>query len=301
MTRRRPALVTGSAGFVGRHVCRALNDAGYYVVGIDLVDGGNALDFFRTVIDDRFAAWRPALVIHAAAVVGGRTMIDGRPLELAAIDLELDAAMFRWAQIARPGRVVYLSSSAAYPVHYQTHAAGGRALTEDLIDHRGSELGMPDATYGLVKLVGERLALEAAGEGIRTTVVRPFSGYGSDQALDYPFPSFIARARRFDDPFEVWGDGRQVRDFIHIDDIVRAIIALVDLGVDGAVNLGTGRPTSFLDLADLVTGHAGYLPEVKTLPGQPVGVEYRVADTALMSTFYEPRITLEQGIAEALR
>lgn len=296
----RTALVTGSAGFVGRHMCRALDAAGYHVTGIDLVDGNNALDLFRLVADDRLAAWRPDLVVHAAAVVGGRTMIDGRPLELAAIDLELDAGLWRWAQVARPGRVVYLSSSAAYPVHLQRHAAGGRRLVEHDIDHRGAVLGMPDATYGLVKLVGERLALEAAGDGLRCTVVRPFSGYGPDQALDYPFPSFIDRARRKADPFEVWGDGRQVRDFVHIDDVVVGILELVDLGVDGPVNLGTGRATSFLDLADMVTEAAGYWPDISTRPEQPTGVDYRVADPSLMSTFYEPRIDLEQGIAEAL-
>lgn len=297
----RSALVTGSAGFVGRHISRALEAAGYHVTGIDIKDGNNALDMFRLVAEDRIAAWRPDVVVHAAAVVGGRTMIDGRPLELAAIDLELDAALWRWAQVARPGRVVYLSSSAAYPVHLQRRTSGRRRLLESDIDHRGDELGMPDATYGLVKLVGERLALEASAEGIPVTVVRPFSGYGRDQALDYPFPSFIARARRFADPFDVWGDGRQVRDFIHIDDIVAGILELVALGVDGPVNLGTGRPVSFLELAELVTLEAGYWPEVSVLPEQPVGVDYRVADTSLLSTFYEARIELEDGIREALR
>lgn len=294
-TRTRTALVTGSAGFVGRHLCRALTREGYSVVGVDIAEGNDALDLFRTS-----TAWSPDLVIHAAAVVGGRMMIDGRPLELAAIDLELDAALWRWARTARPGRVVYLSSSAAYPVHLQRHSVGGRRLCEADIDHRGDLIGTPDATYGLVKLVGERLALEATAEGLAVTVVRPFSGYGRDQALDYPFPSFIDRARRQLDPFPVWGDGEQVRDFIHIDDIVDAILVAVGLGIDGPVNLGTGRPTSFNELAELVTATAGYWPDIEHHLGRPVGVEHRVADTTLMSTFYRPLIDLERGVAEAL-
>lgn len=335
MSARRLALVTGSAGFVGRHTVRELVARGYDVLGIDLVEPGplchpagiiwppaggplepeapanvvryaigNALEFFH---DQRVAVahdLRFDLVVHAAAVVGGRTMIDGRPLELAAIDLELDAALWRWAQKARPGRVVYLSSSAAYPVVWQAEQFG-RQLSEDLIDigNAARFLGRPDATYGLVKLVGELLALEARAEGIPVTVVRPFSGYGADQALDYPFPTFIDRAARRLDPFPIWGTGRQVRDFIHIDDVVAGMLDLAELGVDEAVNLGTGRATSFDRLAELVCTAAGYAPTFEHILDAPAGVEYRVADTTLADELLgelAPRITLEAGIAAAL-
>ena len=330
MSARRLALVTGSAGFVGRHTVRELVARGYDVVGIDLVEPGplchpaglvwppfgapleldatyvryavgDALEFFRRSFG---TGRRYDLVVHAAAVVGGRTMIDGRPLELAAIDLELDAALWRWAQKARPGRVVYLSSSAAYPVVWQAEQFA-RTLSEDLIDidNAARFLGRPDATYGLVKLVGELLALEARAEGIPVTVVRPFSGYGADQALDYPFPTFIDRAARRLDPFPIWGTGRQVRDFIHIDDVVAGMLDLAELGVDEAVNLGTGRPTSFDQLAELVCTAAGYSPTFEHILDAPAGVEYRVADTTLADELLgalAPRITLEAGIAAAL-
>ncbi len=310
MTRHRPArraLVTGSAGFVGRNTVRALLDRGYVVDGIDLAPGtpagvsrdqlGDALDLFRR------DGMRYDLVVHAAAVVGGRLMIDGRPLELAAVDLELDAALWRWAQRTRPGRVLYLSSSAAYPTVYQAGHLR-RPLREELIelDRSSTFLGRPDATYGLVKLVGEQLAAEARAEGLAVTVVRPFSGYGADQSLEYPFPSFIARALRREDPFVVWGNGEQVRDFIHIDDVVRMALDLAELGVDDAVNLGTGRPTSFLELAELVTAAAGYRPAIETQLDKPTGVEYRVADVDRSYHYGAvPSIELEDGIARALR
>jgi len=288
------ALVTGSAGFVGRNMAHHLDAAGYYVTGVDIVDGVDALDVFRN------GSQRFDLVIHAAAVVGGRSMIEGRPLELAAIDLELDSALWRWALRTRPGRVVYFSSSAAYPVVYQSEGIA-RHLDEGLIDHSSAYMGRPDNTYGLVKLVGERLALDAAGEGLAVTVVRPFSGYGPDQALDYPFPTFIDRARRGLDPFPIWGTGRQVRDFVHIDDVVAAVLRLVELGVDVPVNIGTGRPTSFDDLAEMVASAVGYRPELDHHLDQPAGVDYRVADVSLLHTFYEPKVDLETGIERALR
>lgn len=322
---RRTALVTGSTGFVGRNTVRELLARDYDVVGIDILDPGvawapgsrtaedggpfvryavgDALEFFRNPELAGLAGLeRFDLVVHAAALVGGRATIDGRPLELAATDLELDAALWRWALTARPGRVLYLSSSAAYPTAWQAeHLA--RRLAEELIDvgNAARFLGRPDATYGLVKLVGELLAVEARGEGIPVTVVRPFSGYGGDQALDYPFPSFIDRALRRLDPFPIWGNGRQVRDFIHITDVVAGMLELAELGVNDAVNLGTGRATSFDELAELVCRAAGYTPQLVHMIDAPVGVEYRVADTTRAEHYgLRPTITLEAGIAAAL-
>jgi len=306
------ALVTGSAGFVGRHLVDKLTAAGYRVLGLDLMPWPrlrlpagyahfriDALDWLRT----RFPA-DVDLVVHAAAVVGGRTMIDGAPAELAAVDLELDAALWRWTLRTRPRRVVYLSSSAAYPVSLQT---GGRVvdLDEADLDPMAPAMLAPDNTYGLVKLVGERMAAEVRATGVDVTVVRPFSGYGTDQAADYPFPAFIARAlaghgtpgRR---PFTVWGDGGQVRDFIHIDDITAAIVRLARLDVDGPVNLGTGRPTSLDELAVAVCSQLGYRPQLEHDRDAPVGVAYRVARTETLERWYVPQVTLEDGIARAL-
>src|SRR5882762_4540552 len=101
--------------------------------------------------------------------------------------------------------------------------------------------GKPDMTYGWAKLTGEVLAGYAIQAGLQVQVFRPFSGYGEDQALDYPFPSFIDRALRWAEPFEIWGDGTQTRDWIHIDDIVGATLAAIDQDVKGPINLGWGR------------------------------------------------------------
>jgi nucleoside-diphosphate-sugar epimerase len=289
----RTALVTGSAGFVGRHMCAALESAGWNVHWVDL-RGPAALDarvFFRAATD-----MRPDLVVHAAAHVGGRADIDGRPTFVGAYNLQLDGALFEWALRARPGAVVYLSSSAAYPVALQT-GVPPRALAECDIDLAAPSL--PDATYGWTKLTGERLAAEARAEGLRVHVVRPFSGYGTDQDNAYPFPAFIGRAQRRADPFAVWGDGRQVRDWIHIEDVCAAVLAVVDQGVDVPVNLCTGRPVSMTELAGMVASAAGYRPRVEPVGG-PAGVLHRVGDPTLLRTVYEPKICLEDGVRRAL-
>ena len=239
------------------------------------------------------------LVVHCAAVVGGRTGIEGEPALLAAIDHELDAAMFRWALRARPARFVYLSSSAAYPVAFQSSPVRLREQWLDISDETGVWME-PDQSYGWVKLTGERLAALVREAGVPVTVVRPFSGYGPDQHPDYPFPAFIDRAARRADPFNVWGDGRQVRDFVHVYDIVAAIMAAVELGIDGPFNIGTGRATSLNELAELVCARAGYTPELAHHLGAPVGVAYRCAEVDELHRFYTPSVSLEAGIAEAL-
>lgn len=298
--RQRVAVVTGHKGFVGRHVWRALGEAGWTVYGIDLRgEGGGKADarhFFLT--DDRRGV---DLVVHCAAVVGGREVIDGAPLALAS-NLELDAGLFQWALRTRPGRIVYFSSSAAYPAGLQELEAKYRLAEDDIDPHLADgTVGVPDQLYGWTKLTGENLAVRARAEGLAVTVVRPFSGYGPDQDETYPFRAFVERARRREDPFHVWGTGQQVRDFIHISDIVSAALYMAENGIDGPVNLGTGRAVSMLHLARMVCRAAAYSPEILPLAGKPPGVAYRVADTARLNGFYTPKTELEQGILEALR
>lgn len=282
-------LITGHAGFVGRNFCKQLVKLGHDIIGVDIVHGLDARDFFRednTHFDQ---------VIHLAAVVGGRKMIEGSPLSLA-VDLAIDAEMFGWAMRTKPKNITYFSSSAAYPIDLQVPGST-HILTES--DINLDSIASPDMTYGWAKLTGEMLATHARRAGLKVQVFRPFSGYGGDQALDYPFPSFIARGKAKMDPFEIWGDGNQVRDFIHIDDIVRAVIAAWETDIE-TVNLSTGRATSFNDLASLVGEAVGYKPALKHLEAEPVGVAYRVGDPTLMETFYKPQISLEEGIRMAL-
>jgi nucleoside-diphosphate-sugar epimerase len=284
------ALVTGHRGFVGRHLTTALIERGWIVRGIDLLDGEDALDFFRT--DSTYFD----LAVHCAATIGGRAAIDGSPLALGT-NLALDSWYMHWLAKTGTPRAVYFSSSAAYPVDLQQPGEITK-LHESDIDPTAPE--QPDATYGLAKVVGEKLAGYAAELGCQIAIPRPFSGYGEDQALDYPFPSFIARARRRDDPFEIWGDGSSTRDWVHVSDIVGATLAAVDQGITGPFNIGWGRATSFDDLARIVTKRAGYSPLLKHLGGQPTGVHHRVSDPGRMLGFYQPAVTLEEGVRRAL-
>ena len=287
-------LVTGAAGFLGRHFTKALRDVGHEVEAIDIRAGlgvtqQDARDLFRKKPEE----WD--LVLHLAAVVNGREAIEHNAMSQV-VDFELDAALFRWANHPNVKKIVYFSSSAAYPVGYQ--GTNPCTLSENLIDLRNPKL--PDALYGWTKLTGEYLAAHARQAGMDVLVVRPFSGYGTDQDLCYPFPAMIERAKRREDPFVVWGSGEQVRDFIHVDDIVWAVLTLVKQGVKGPINIGTGVPTSMIQLAKFITTAAGYSPEITPLSHKPSGVTYRVADNSFLTPYYKPQVSLTEGILRAL-
>lgn len=278
-------LITGHKGFVGRYFMEHLD--GNDITGIDIKDGIDCRDFFKK--DDS----QYDLVIHLAAIVGGRETIEGRPLAVAD-NFSIDSEFFQWCLKTKPKKVVYFSSSAAYPTYYQVEG-NERRLREDMCDYRSPKA--PDMTYGWSKLIGEYLASFVEN----VYVFRPFSGYGSDQDLNYPFPMYIKRALEKQSPFEVWGPGTQTRDFIHIEDIIKAVMTAVENDVRGPINLGWGRATSFVQLAEMVTYYAGYHTEIVTRPDKPVGCMHRVSDSSKMWSFYVPKITLEEGIERAIR
>lgn len=328
-------LISGGAGFVGRNMAKRLLSTTQDVIIVvddlsvgthpdtwlnyqerkevkDSVVYNNRLYFFgqdfRTFL--RKITAKPDLlheygltsfqrfndVFHFAAIVGGRAKIEGDPM-MVALDLAIDAEFFYWLVKHKPDRAMYPSSSAAYPINLQGEQ-GAIALKESDINF--AAMGEPDMTYGWSKLTGEYLAKIAAKYyGISVACVRPFSGYGEDQDLSYPIPAIAARAARKENPFEVWGTGKQGRDFVHIDDCIDCIQMAMDKISDGtAINIGSGKLTSFLEIIDLMTQFAGYKPTIKPLLDKPVGVHARYSDPTFVAEKYgwTPKISLEEGM-----
>lgn len=289
----KTALVTGSDGFIGRHICNALIEQDWRITGIDLKSGIDCRRVFQ--FDQHYD-----LVVHCAAIVGGRATIEGQPMKVAT-DLAIDSDFFQFVMRTRPRQAIYFSSSAAYPIKMQAADNNYRgALQESFINLDDPE--MPDAVYGWVKLTGEQMASYANAAGANVQVFRPFSGYGTDQDLDYPFPSFIQRAHDKVETFDIWGTGEQVRDWVHVDDVVGAVLAVMQEPTQvGPINIATGIPTSFYELADLVMSLAGRMAPIQVHPDKPSGVHYRVGDPTKMQNFYTPKVSLAEGIDRALR
>ena len=330
-------LVSGGAGFVGRNMVNRLYestddrivfiddlsvgihpskwldvDLNRKVKDIEIYGEGERLvfiqddfrNFLRKVIlngqflkdDYDIPVTEFADVFHFAAIVGGRAKIDGDPM-MVALDLSIDAEFFYWICKQQPERVLYPSSSAAYPVDLQTDT-NAIALKESDIDF--TKMGQPDMTYGWSKLTGEYLAhIAAKYYGVKVTCIRPFSGYGEDQDLTYPIPAIAARAANKENPFEVWGSGKQGRDFVHIDDVLDCTLLAMDHITDGtAINIGMGKLTSFLEIIDVFTDFAGYKPTIKPLLDKPVGVHSRYCnmDFVKEKLGWEAKISIEEGM-----
>jgi nucleoside-diphosphate-sugar epimerase len=235
-------------------------------------------------------------VFHFAAIVGGRAMIDGDPMKVA-LDLSIDAEFFYWLTRSKPERILYPSSSAAYPISKQTEK-NAIQLRESDIDF--SNMGQPDMTYGWTKLTGEFLAKIAASHyGLKITCIRPFSGYGEDQDYTYPIPAIARRAVFKESPFEVWGTGHQGRDFVHIDDVLDCTLLAMDKIHDGsAINIGSGRLTSFREIINIFCNFAEYKTDIKCLLDKPVGVHSRYCsiDYVKEHLSWSPKISIEEGL-----
>lgn len=282
-------LITGHLGFVGRSFLRYLGSK-HEITGIDIKEGKDCRDFFKE------STQKFDLVIHLAAIVGGRETIEKEPLSVAT-DLSIDSEFFNWVIRTGQPRVVYFSSSAAYPVHLQSPELKYTLKESDI---NLDDIRLPDYTYGWSKLTGEYLAKFVRQTGTKVYVFRPFSGYGADQDLTYPFPSFINRIKNKVDKFQIWGDGNQVRDFIHMDDIVEAVMYVVDNDINdySAINLGNGIATSFNELAQTMFKISGHTPKfgIEHLIDKPIGVQYRVCDPKLFYSIYKPKYSLEERI-----
>lgn len=311
-------LISGCCGFVGRAFTKRLLLQGHDVTGVDnLMDGiapdkwpgilvnKQKFDFHLMDIRQFLAHWSHEhefdLVIHCAAIVGGRRLLDGDPLAVAT-NLSIDADLFNWIVRQKPmPRLIYFSSSAIYPAELQSRGADIQ-LYELLTDVRHKHVAMPELSYGFAKLAGEYLARCAIDKyGLDVKIYRPFGGYGGDQSLDYPFPSIVKRIVNGEDPVIVWGSGEQMRDFIHIDDIVEAVlVSMATLPAGEPLNLGTGVPTSFKllahDIARVLDKSIRVVPDLT----KPEGVFARIADVDKLHRYYRPRITLEEGIRRSV-
>ena len=315
-------LILGGAGFVGRHFAKRFLDTGHAVTIVDDMSSGvpredwafqpNSIEKLQLLIGECrsfFASagkhWAPNkfdLILHCAAIVGGRVKIEDDPLAVGT-DLSIDSEFFNWVSHAEKPlpKVIYFSSSAAYPTELQTKNRQCK-LSEELLTFDRTRVGMPDLTYGFVKLAGEYLAKFAVEKyGVDVKIYRPFGGYGEDQDKAYPWPSIIRRVINGENPVMVWGSGDQQRDFIHISDVVSCVLETMDKLPPGDVlNIGSGVPTSFFNLAERVANLSGKDVSVRNDPLKPEGVFSRVADATKMLGYYTPKVSLDEGIKRTL-
>jgi UDP-glucose 4-epimerase len=298
-------VVTGGAGFIGSNLARCLVAAGARVTVLDNLATGRAENLPRSaeltlVVDDICTTERlPALVadtdyvFHLAAQVGNIKSIEC-PETDAMTNVVGSVRLYKSCQGSRIKKLVYASSSAIF----------GEAEEMPI---RECHPQKPASFYALSKLTAEKYALMAAELwGVPAVCLRFFNVYGLPMVQnEYSgvIPIFLGRLRD-SHPFRIYGDGRQVRDFVHVQDVAQAVmLAAVQAPAGSTYNIGSGVPTTILSLAETLSRLAGVRPEVVYDDFRAGEVRQSLADIskARRELAYEPRYDLERGLTEIWR
>jgi len=299
-------VVTGSAGFIGRHVCAELLERGHDVVGID-----SFTDYYDVAIKRANAAWLATheryraveldlatsdidefvdgteAVIHLAGQPGVRLSWADYFHVYVERNVIASQRVLESARRTNASRVVLASSSSIYgnAPEYPT--------TEDSATR-------PYSPYGVTKLAMEQLAWAYAENwDVPVTVLRYFTVYGPGQRPDMGMHRFIAGAAA-GEPVTVYGDGEQVRDFTYVTDAAAATVAAATLDVPPAslFNVAGGSSSTVNDVLKLVSESVGREVISRHEPNQPgdVRVTGGSIDRARLVLGWEPAVPLEEGV-----
>jgi nucleoside-diphosphate-sugar epimerase len=302
------ALVTGCAGFIGSHLTESLLADGVDVVGIDCFNDNYGRPIKLRNLD-RARAWssfdfvpvdlaRGALqdlvqgadvVYHLAAEPGVRSSWGARFGVYLRNNVVATQRVLEAVLTAPDTRVVYASSSSVYG-HAETYPTAEDARPQ------------PYSPYGVTKLAAEHLCqLYADNLGVKAVSLRFFSVYGPRQRPDMAFTRFCHAALK-GEPITVFGDGRQVRDFTFVTDVVWALRAAADRAdLGGRVyNVGGGSQVSMRDVLDLLQELAGRRLEAQFSPAAWGDVRRTAADIsrAREELGYEPRVSVPDGLQQ---
>lgn len=273
-------LVTGGAGFIGAHLCEALLAEGHAVRALDDLSAGRAeqlpagCPLVRGSVLDHEALTEATAgaeaVVHLAARVTIRGSLEGF-VDDARVNLLGTLETLQAAHRAGVRRFVFASSMAVY------------ADSPDASPVAESHPLEPSSPYGIHKLAAEREVLLLGRHlGLEAVALRYFNVFGPRQA----FSPYVGAATIFatkllrGEPFTVFGDGRQTRDFVHVDDVTRATARALtaSAAVGGVFNVGSGRGTSVLALASLLTERIRPGAAWTHAPARPEEPRHSVAD-----------------------
>ena len=306
--KRQTILVTGGAGFIGSHLCEKLLTKGYQVICFDNLSAGQKknishlkdLVFVKgdanifSDLEKIFKSQKLFAVFHYAAMVGVKRTLENPVAVLD--DINSTRHVLNLALKFGKPKIIFASSSEVY----------GEPVEIPEIEKGHVNAKMP---YSVVKLYCEKL-LEAYWQEYQLPIcaLRFFNVYGPRQeSSDYGFVVgiFIKRALKGLPP-QIYGDGTQTRDFVFINDNVEASIrALESSAVNGEViNIGTGRPTTILDLAEEIAAVCSPEKEIKPeFLAKRDDVRHRFPDIGKMRCLlnFRPRYSLREGLAETIR
>jgi UDP-glucose 4-epimerase len=297
--------VTGGAGFIGSHLCDALSGAGHELAILDNFSSGKrenlaALQGRVEIVEgdvasgglDRVQGQFDAIIHLAALISGYDSLLDPDAYVTANISGVLRVIDFAAAR--KVGRIVFASSSTVYG------DTGMQEINEDIVPR-------PVTVYAASKLAGEHLlSMYGRMHGFSHCSLRFFNVYGPRQAVDHPYANVTCKfsfAAANSTPIKLYGDGDQTRDFVFVDDVVRALQLVLMDSPSICYNIGTGTETSINDLIGTLqdlTG--GELQISKEAPWPMTSAAWPQTWTLLsVNSASSPLSALPKGSAERLR
>ena len=279
-------LVTGGSGFIGTHLCSLLHEIGYTVFSLDL-KGTSPKPWNIITADIRSFEMPPDInvVIHLAAQISVPNSIE-KPEETYSINVDGTANMLKEAEKTGVSRIIFASSAAVY----------GDAESVPI-----PELAplLPQSPYAKSKIQGEIMLKNSK---LMTCSMRFFNVYGNGQAIIGGYAAVIPafkKAINSDKSPRIFGDGSQIRDFVHVSDLVRIIeMAINSKVLPSEVNIASGEETSLLELLSAFKiHHPAMLDPVFEM--ERVGdIHTSVADISRMIQYFNPgsMVKLSQGL-----
>jgi UDP-glucose 4-epimerase len=307
-------LVTGGASFIGSHLVEDLVAEGAKVRVADDLSSGEPVNLSAVEEEIEFvegnlkrlsfaeeATADIDTVFHLAADHGGRGYISNYPANCAT-NMALDNIVYEAAARNGVDRICFASSACTYPTDIQQEK---QRLSEDMVSFEERGGAYADEVYGWAKLMGER-SLQAYNEqyDIDTSIVRIFTAYGPRENETHAIVALMAKAYAEQDPYQIWGDGEQTRNFTYVKDITRALrLAAENITDCTPVNAGIRDYITINEVAESIFDRLDWKPdEINHMTDKPVGVRHRAADTTRAEELlgWEPEYTLQDGIDRTL-
>jgi len=289
--------IAGIKGMVGSAIAIEARARGHEAIGksskeLDLTD--------RAAVFTELQTTKPDALVIAAAKVGGIGANSSQPVDFLSINLQIQTNLLDAAHAANIPKVLFLGSSCIYPKLAPQPILESALLT--------GELEPTNESYAIAKIAGLKLV-----EGYRRQYghhwisAMPTNLYGPRDNFDlktaHVLPALIHRfhCAKVQDAKSVtiWGDGTPLREFLYVEDLARACIILIDRYDNSvAINVGSGKEISILNLAILVAKVVGFAGEITFDKNRPNGTPQKLLDsTRIMQLGWHPQVTLEAGIA----
>ena len=280
-------LVTGGNGFIGTHLCRLLHNNGHSVISLDIVHTGNhPWECLTADIRDSMHLEEVDWIVHLAAQISVPLSVDN-PDETLSINVDGTSSIIRAAEAASVKKIIFASSAAIYGDCEEIPIPESAPLT-------------PQSPYAVSKIVGEELIKRST---IQTCSLRFFNVYGPGQSAEGGYAAVIPafkKAIQLGKECRIFGDGTQVRDFIHVYDLVKIILlSLESSNLPSEMNVASGIGTSLLDLVQLLQELNPKMADPLFERGRPGDIHTSVADISRLkeNLSFGEMVDLKEGLS----